>query len=235
MTGSISMTRKQIYSPVHILNKNKEPDDSNTDTHCHKRIRIMITLGLFSRKIIEKKKITKVEIDFEGAKTQDGKGTKQLGTEAAHNLPRNVLINGYSTWEYINDPKCNFHPRIKKQIYLTSASTVIVKKEINYIDSQWEKNGLLGIFANYIYDCIKIKIDSKNELELLFESGKKLVDGCKETLNKTKEVIANHEVYKKKKEDIDKAFEKYNHVIDDFDYSNAIANILSVYKLPRYK
>jgi hypothetical protein len=229
------MARKQIYSPVHILNKNKKPDESSIDIHCHKRIRIMLTLGLFSRKIIEKKKISEVKIDFEGAKIQDGKGTKQLGTEAAHNLPRNVLINGCSTWEYINDPECNFHPRIKKQIYLTSASTVIVEKEINYIDSQWEKNGILEVFVNYLYDCIKIKIDSKNELEPLFESGKKFLDGCKEALNKTKEVIKNHEIYKKKKEEIDKAFEKYNHVIETFNYSNTIETILSVYNLPQYK
>ncbi|MDR0472247.1 MAG: hypothetical protein LBH43_01020 [Treponema sp.] len=81
------MPRKQIYSPVHIYNKNRVPDKSTTNFHCFKRIRIMVTLGLLSRKIIEKKGITEIKFDFDGAKIQDGRGSKQLKTEAAHNLP----------------------------------------------------------------------------------------------------------------------------------------------------
>jgi hypothetical protein len=86
------MSRKQIYSPVHIVRKDAVPDAATIDDHCHKRIRIMITMGVILRKIVCRKKITDVVIGFDGAKIQDGKGKKTIGTEAAHNLPKKVCI-----------------------------------------------------------------------------------------------------------------------------------------------
>jgi hypothetical protein len=120
-----------MYSPVHILKKDAVPDVTTIDEHCHKRIRIMITMGVILRKIVDRKKFTDLTIDFDGAKIQDGKGKKTIGTEAAHNLPRNVLLNGRSTWDYIHDIECNFHERVRKQIYLLSASTVLVEREVS--------------------------------------------------------------------------------------------------------
>jgi hypothetical protein len=229
------MARKQIYSPVHILNKNKIPDESSIYVHCHKRIRVMITLGLLVRKIVEKKRLSEVIISFDGAKIQDGRGAQQIRTEAAHNIPRNVLVNGRSTWEYIDDPECGFHERIKKQIYLISAATVIVEKEINYIDSQWERNGILDVFLNYLYECIRVEIDTENEMESLLEAGKKFIDGCKETLRKTQTLMREREVYRQKKETLDKIFERYNYMIENFNYGRAIESLLGVYRLPQYK
>ena len=229
------MSRKLIYSPVHILNKDKQPDESAIGIHCYKRLRITITLGVLIRKIAEKKNIPETEINFEGAKIQDGKGNKQLRTEAAHNLPRDVLLNGRSIWDYINDPDCNFHERVKKQIYLTAASTMVVKREINYLDSQWENNGLLEIYHNYLSECLKVKIDSENELEKLVESARKFINSCKEKLNKTQKTIENRETYKKKKEKLDKAFEVYYYTIDNFNYRQRIETLLSIYQLSQYK
>jgi hypothetical protein len=229
------MSRKLIYSPVHIVNKDKPPDESAIAIHCHKRLRITITLGLLIRKITEKKNITETKISFEGAKIQDGKGNKQRKTEAAHNLPRDILLNGRSIWDYVNDPDCNFHERVKKQIYLTAASTVVVEREINYLDSQWERNGLLEICLDYLSECIKVKIDSENELENLVKTAKKFINGCKETLNKTKEIIESREIYKKKKEKLDKAFEQYYYTIDNFNYNQRIETLLNIYKLSQYK
>ena len=229
------MARKQIYSPVHILNKNKKPDEAAIGIHCHKRIRITITLGLLLRKIVERKNMTEMKISFEGAKIQDGKGKRLHKTEAAHNLPRDVLINGHSIWEYVNDPECDFHERVKKQLYLTAASTVVVEREINYIDSQWENNGLLEIYTEYLYECIKVKINSENEFEKLSEAGKKYINDCKETLNKTKEKMQNREIYKNQKEKFDDIFEKYYYAIDNFDYRERIKTLLEIYQLPQYK
>jgi len=229
------MGRKQIYSPVHIYTKDKPPDKDTPSIHCHKRIRIMLTLGILSRKIVEKKKITEVNISFEGAKIQDGRGNRQIKTEAAHNIPRNVLINGTSTWEYINDPECNFHERIKKQLFLLSASTVIVKREVNYLDSQWENNGILDVFANYMYECMKLKIDSENEQELLLEAGKNFIDGCKGTFNKTIKAIKTRKVYQNKKDILDEIFQKFYHTIEHFNYAHPIKIFLDIYSLPQYK
>jgi len=229
------MARKQFYSLVHRLFKNNTPDESSINIHCHKRIRIMLTMGLISRKIVEKKRIAEVKIDFNGAKIQDGRGSKDLRTEAAHNLPCNILINGYSTWEYVNDPECNFHERIKKQLFLLSASTVIVLKGVNYIDSQWEKNGIIDVLIGYLYKCINIKTDSENEIELLFEAGMNFINGCKITLEKTEEAIKNRKIYRNKKDILGKIFKKYNCVITNFNYKNTINNILGIYRLPQYK
>jgi DNA repair exonuclease SbcCD nuclease subunit len=229
------MARKQLYSPVHIINRNKEPDESSIGIHCHKRLRIAITLGLLLRKIAERKKVTEAIITFEGAKIQDGKGNKRHSTEAAHNLPRNVLLNGNSIWEFVNDPECNFHERVKKQIYLTAASTVIVKKEINYVDSQWENNGLLDIYHDYLCECIKIKIDSEDEAELLVDTAKKFIGDCKKTLIETKEKIKNRETYKKKKEILDEIIEKYYFTIDNFNYRYRVELLLSIYQIPKYR
>jgi hypothetical protein len=80
-------------------------------------------------------------------------------------------------------------------LLLLSASTVIVKKEVNYVDSQWENNGIMDFLIYYLYECANIKIDTVNELELLLSAGKKLIDGCKTTLNETNEVIKNTKVY----------------------------------------
>jgi hypothetical protein len=229
------MSRKQLYSPVHIINRNKEPDESSIGIHCRKRLRISITLGLLLRKIAERKNITEAVITFEGAKIQDGKGNKQHRTEAAHNLPRDVLLNGNSLWEFVNDPECNFHERVKKQIYLTAASTVIVKKEINYVDSQWENNGLLEIYHDYLCECMKSKIDSENETEVLNNAAKKFIDGCKKSLTETKEKIKNREPYKKNKENLDDIFEKYHFAIDNFNYRYRIETLLNIYQIPKYR
>ncbi len=229
------MNRKLIYSATHIYNKNNKPDVSSIGVHCHKRLRITITLGLILRKIAEKKNITEAEINFEGAKIQDGKGNREHRTEAAHNLPRDVLLNGYSIWTYVNDPECDFHERVKKQLYLTAASTVIVEKEVNYVDSQWEKNGLLEIYREYLIKCIGVKINSENELQLLIEVASSFINGCKETLGKTKEKIESREIYKKKMKNLDEIFEKYYFVIDNFDYRKRIETLLSMYQLPQYR
>jgi len=228
------MNRKRIYSPIHIINKDKQPDKSAVGVHCFKRLRVIITLGLIIRKITENKNIREVKISFEGAKVQDGKGNKRRKTEAAHNLPRDILLNGRSFWDYINDQDCDFHPRVKKQIYLTAASTVVVEREINYLDSQWEKNGLLETCHEYFSECLEVKIGSEDELEKLAEFGGKFIKGCKETLNKTKEKIEKLETYKKKKEKLDKAFEEYYCTIDDYNYRERIKTWLSIYKLPQY-
>jgi len=207
------MSRRQIYSPVHKINRDKEPDDDSAGTHCFKRLRVMINSGFIVRKIIERALLTEVILTFGKARIQDGRGTKQLGTEAAHNLPRDILINGRSMWEYLEDPECNFHARLKKQIYLTSAATVIVEREANYVDSQWERNGLLDIFATYLYSCISVKTDSENELELLLEAGKRLTEDCLETLGNTQTAIKERKAYLRKAEKLDKIFEAYGTAI----------------------
>jgi hypothetical protein len=195
----------------------------------------MITMGVILRKIVDRKKITGVVIGFDGAKIQDGKGKKTIGTEAAHNLPRNVLLNGRPAWDYINDIECNFHERVKKQIYLLSASTVLVEKEVNYVDSQWEAHGLLDVFREYLYGCTKIEIDQDNELELFVDAGGRLIAGCGETLNQTKEALKQKSLYKTKQEKFDGILTRYNNVIDTFPYSSIIERYLSVHRMPQYK
>ena len=227
--------RKMMYSTTHLVNKNKEPNEDSVEIHCYKRLRIMITLGLIIRKIIKKKKITEVILSFEGAKVQDGKGNKKLCTEAAHNLPRDVIINGISMWKYIEDPECDFHNRVKKQIYLSAASTVIVKKEANYIDSQWEKSGLLDIFKDFLYDCSIIEINSDNELVLLLQAANEFINGCKETLKKTEKNIEKRKYFISKKIEFDEIIKKYHEVINEYDYRERIKTWLNVYQLPQYK
>jgi len=229
------MNRKQIYSPIHKINKGKESDKDSTTTHCFKRLRVMINSGFIVRKIVERNQPAEVILTFGKAKIQDGRGTKQLGTEAAHNLPRDILINNRSMWAYLEDPECIFHARLKKQIYLTSAATVIVEKEANYIDSQWEKHGLLDIFSSYLYKCIEVKTDSENEFERLSEAGKQLTEDCQETLNNTKLIIKERKTYQRKIEKLDKIFDTYNITIKEFDYGYFINSILSIYRLPQYR
>ena len=229
------MNRKQIYSPVHKINKDKEPDKDSTAAHCFKRLRVMINSGFIVRKIVERKQLTEITLTFGKARIQDGRGTKQLGTEAAHNLPRDILINNRSMWEYLEDTECNFHARLKNQIYLTSAATVIVEKGANYIDSQWERHGLLDIFAKYLHKCIVIKTDSENEFELLSEAGKQLTVECQETLSNTKMIIKERKTYQCRAEKLDKIFETYNITIKEFDYSYFINSILGIYRLPQYR
>jgi len=195
----------------------------------------MTTIGLLSRKIAEKKKFVDVNITFDGAKIQDGKGNRHLGTEAAHNLPRNILINGCSIWEYANDPECNFHTRIKRQLFYSSASAVVVKREANYIDSQWELNGLVNVFIRYLNECVKIKIGEEDELKFLLLAGKNLIEGCAVTLDITKNIIKERKTYQKKKSELDVIFDEYIIVIKEFDYTYFIEKWLNVYRLPKYK
>lgn len=179
------MRRIKIQSETHKIHQGRELNEDVAQTHCHKRLLRIITLGLILRKIVAKKKIEQAEISFGRAKIQDGKGSRAEKTEAAHNLPRDVLLNGCSTYEYADDPECDFHPRIKTIIRLSLTVTVIVKKEANYIDSQWENNGLLPIMSDYLNKCVNIPLNSENEAELLTKIAKKFIEGCKETLNKT--------------------------------------------------
>lgn len=228
------MPRKQIYSQVHIHKKHKMPDEESVGIHCYKRLRIMITLGVLSREIVDRKKFANIHIDFDGAKIQDGKGTRNLGTEAAHNLPRNILINGCSMWEYADDQECNFHKRIKQQLFFQSASTVVVRRDANYIDSQWERNGLMDIFVGYVHDCIRVRIGEEGEIKSLLEIGKDLMEGCASTLDATENIIKGRKTYQNKKSKLDEIFGEYRSVIKEFDCAYFIKKWVRIYRLPQY-
>jgi hypothetical protein len=193
----------------------------------------MINMGIIIRKIVERNNIKKPILTFGKAIIQDGQGSKLFGTEAAHNIPRDVLINNQSMWSYLEDR--NFHPRIKKLIYLTAAATVIVKKEVNYIDSQWEKNGLLDVFGDYLEKCLTVEIDTDNESGLLANFGRDLLIGCGETFSKTEAVIKTHKVYAIKPIEISKIILDYKNVLNEFDHKYFIDTLLSNFKLPQYR
>ena len=92
----------------------------------------------------------------QGASYQAGKGNFKKKTQAAHNLPRDLLIEGRPFWTYARDKHVlDAHSRVLVQIDYSAAATVTVPRESNYIDSRWEESGLVKDWLGYLRICIE--------------------------------------------------------------------------------
>lgn len=119
-------------------------------SHVHKRMDRMSLMGLSVVRLIELAGIKKPILSTQGATLQAGKGSRaEPGnhTDAAHNLPRDVVIvdgatgKAQSFWRWAENLR-GVNPRIQKQLHYSSAATMTVWREANYLDSRWEQSAL---------------------------------------------------------------------------------------------
>ena len=132
-------------------------------SHIHKRMDRMALMGLSVVRLIELAGIKQPVLSSQGATLQAGKGSRaEAGnhTDAAHNLPRDVVIADAGTgktrsfWQWAEDLR-GVHPRIKLQLHYSSAATMTVWREANYLDSRWEQSELPSDWVAYLKDCVR--------------------------------------------------------------------------------
>ena len=137
--------------------------DRANRTHIHKRMDRMVRMGLIVPKVVfalphleQRARDGRLRLGTGGATIQHGQGIDGK-TEAAHNLPRDLLIGGLqlrmrSFWEFAK--RLKLHESVKAQVKMSSAVTVNVSEDVNYVDSQWEKTSLADDWTEYLQKCI---------------------------------------------------------------------------------
>lgn len=130
--------------------------DAAVGSHAYKRMDRMTLMGLTLPKLVQLGKIAPPwRLACQAASTQAGRGSAAGGTQAAHNLPRDLLLNGRPVWTYAHAPELmGANARIKLQVDYAAAATVTVPREANYIDSRWEETSLVDRWLAYLTSCL---------------------------------------------------------------------------------
>src|SRR4051794_41151440 len=95
--------------------------------HAYKRMDRMTVMGLSLVRLKSLLQLKVCELSVAGASLQAGRGSRDDQTQAAHNLPRDVLVNGEPFWTYAG--KLDAHPRIKLQMFYSPGATMTVRRE----------------------------------------------------------------------------------------------------------
>jgi len=214
--------------------------DAAVASHAYKRMDRMTLMGLTVPKLIAVAKIQgPVTLGCQGASYQAGRGSNQEGTQAAHNLPRDLLLNGRPIWTYAReDAVLDTSARVKLQINYSSAATVNVPRESNYIDSRWEESALPDRWLDYLRACLAnaTKLGASGPLDKNIHSAAlQFKDRCKATLADTIDRIVDGDYYDAHAEALESYFAIYTQQVDQYDPSARLARMWAIYQLPQYR
>jgi hypothetical protein len=215
--------------------------DPAVASHAHKRIDRMVLMGLTLPKLIAvlkaSQKLKEVELSRAAASRQAGRGSRDDETEAAHNLPRDVLLNGTPIWRLALNPSLNMHDRVRVQMSYAAAATVTVPREANYIDSRWEETLLPDHWVAYLRICLAnaTGLGAPGSLDPRINAAAgDLKQRCRSTFVETMERIRNSPYYDDHAAKLEDYFSIYEDRIDHYDPEPRLKNMWAIYQREKY-
>src|SRR5271166_5984083 len=124
--------------------------------HADIRMEHMTKSALFLHHVFRTNALVSANIERGAATLQFGKGVRSEQTEAAHNLPCEVLISGVPFWKILACPILRMDPLLKATIERNFASTLVLPKYVNHVDSCWERGGLIEEYKTYVTKVMTI-------------------------------------------------------------------------------
>ena len=210
--------------------------DPAVASHANKRMERMTWVGLILPKLLALKGMQKPKLSYAGASYQAGKGSRAEGTQAAHNLPRDILINDRPMWTYAE--QLDAPSRIKLQVNYSSAATVTVPKEANHIDSTWERTSLPDDWLRYLNTCVDnagalgkpgVLPAAIRQAAVLFKQR------CGQTLGAAIERICASDYYDRHGPALEAYFPLYRTAVERFDPAARLEALWAIYQRPEYR
>ena len=214
--------------------------DPAVASHAYKRMDRMTLMGLTVPKLILVANIPRPwKLECQAATYQAGRGSNADRTQAAHNLPRDLVLNGRPVWTYAREDEIlDTHARLKLQMNYSSAATMTVPRESNYIDSRWEETRLPDDWLAYLRVCLdnagglssSVPVDRTIQgAALLFK------EQCKATLAEAIDRILDSDYYEAHAEALESYFQIYKMKVDQYDPAARLANMWAIYQRPKYR
>ena len=208
--------------------------------HAYKRMARMTLMGLIVPKLIEVAKIPRPwTLGTRGATIQAGSGSASGGTQAAHNLPRDLTLNGRSIWDYTTKSEVSkAHPRIRMQFFYSPAATMTVPRESNYIDSRWEESAMPANWLAYLNICVSTLggHGARGSLDTrIWSAALDFKQTCKTTLAETINRILNSDYYPAHEAILDNYFDLYEAAVERYDPGRGLEDLWMVYQLDKYR
>jgi hypothetical protein len=213
--------------------------DPAVRSHAHKRMDRMTLMGLIVPKLISVAKISQPwTFGIQGATLQAGRGRQVDETQAAHNLPRDLTLNGRPIWQYATkDLKAN--ARLTMQFYYSAAATMTVQREANYIDSAWERSPMPERWMAYVKTCAECAgepISKRGALPSgVLAAGIAFKQMCQATLSDTFNKIKAGDYYPKHKDLLDRYFAIYKSAVDGYYPVSRLDDLWRIYQRDSYR
>jgi len=216
--------------------------DAAIRSHAYKRLDRMTLMGLIVPKLISlaKPPIEQPYIFESGPATyQAGTGSRDAGTQAAHNLPADLKLHGRSIWAYVRDGDVSgANDRVALQIEYSAAATVTVPRLANHLDSQWEKNGLIEIWVAYVSDAVKNAggLGAGGPLNPgLLTVAATFKQRCSDTLEATVKRIEASDVFRANEDELRGIFDLYADAVEDYRPDARLDTLWRIYARLAYR
>jgi hypothetical protein len=216
--------------------------DAAIASHAYKRLDRMTLMGLIVPKLITiaKPPVQRpYQLDSRAATYQAGSGSRADGTQAAHNLPADLTLNGRSIWAYAREGDVvDAHARVQLQIDYSAAATVTVPRLANHLDSQWEKNGLIDDWVAYV----RVAVDNADGLggngpvnNTLRQAAMTFLRQCATTLETAIQRIEASDVFRDNQDELNAIFDIYTDKVDRYDPGRRLDTLWRIYARPAYR
>ncbi|HEY4188052.1 MAG TPA: hypothetical protein VGP07_23450 [Polyangia bacterium] len=202
--------------------------------HAYKRMDRMTLMGLSVPKLIALAHIPHPQLSLTGATLQAGQGSRADGTQAAHNLPRDLLINGKSFWRYADTLEA--HPRVKFQMFYGSAATMTVWSESNYLDSRWEESELPARWLVYLDGSVRSTtgVGGAGVLGLVTQLAGQLKSDAEATLATTIARVKTRDYFRGHEERMTDIVDIYQETVARYDPRASLERMWNIYQLEKY-
>jgi len=145
-----------------------------------------------------------------------------------------VLVNGEPFWTYAE--RLNAHPRIKLQMFYSSAATMTVRRESNYLDSCWEKDGLANDWLLYLQACVgHSPSEGAGILAAVTTQAKDFKAVCIRRLAATVASIQQRGYFERNREWIEPTIRIYQDEVARFDPAVRLESMWHIYQLEKYR
>jgi hypothetical protein len=202
-------------------------------SHAWKRMDRMTLMGLSLLKLVEVAKLRNPTLSMAGATLQAGSGSLADRTQAAHNLPRDLLINGVSFWSYAD--KVSVHPRVRMQLFYSSAATMTVWSEANYLDSRWEQNGLPEAWLAYLTGCLRSTNGTGGgTLGMVVDLASRLKADCQGTLAATIALVKQRSYFERHEERMADVVAIYDETVKSYTPRSRVEGMWHIYQRDKY-
>jgi hypothetical protein len=216
--------------------------DAAIGSHAYKRLDQMTRMPLIVAKLIGIARPPiqpPYQFSCQAATYQAGTGSRADGTQAAHNLPADLTLNGRSIWAYVRDGHvADANARLQLQIEYSAAATVTVPRLANHLDSQWEKNGLIEAWLGYV----RLAVDKSAGLgqggplnPALRAAAVAFQDRCAATLETAIQKIEASAVFQANQDALDGIFDIYADKVQQYDPGRRLDALWRTYARPDFR